>query len=219
MPRRLLVTGLAVAAGVLAYDRILRPRLERWGASAAEVAAELPGDDLVAEPAAQITRAVTVDAPPAAVWPWIVQLGADRAGFYSYDRLENLFGLGIHSADRIVDEWQDLTVGDVVYANRARTGGWQVVGCEPGVALNLQVVDPASGTVLSRDRGPGWEFLWTFALAPAPGDRTRLLVRERVAFGNPAMRVAMYPVGAVSFVMTRRMLRGIRDRAEAAVRG
>ena len=218
MTRRLLVTGLAVAAaGALAYERVLRPRQERWGATDAEVGAPLPGDDLVPEPAQQVTRAITIAAPPEAVWPWIVQLGADRAGFYSYDALENLFGLGIHSADRIVDEWKDLPLGEVVHATRAGTGGWLVVGCDPGVALHLQVCDVASGRALERDRAPGWEFLWTFALVPTDGG-TRLLVRERVAFGNPAIRAAMYPVGAVSFVMTRRMLLGIRARAEATTR-
>jgi hypothetical protein len=177
----------------------------------------LTGDDHVAEPATQLTRAITIDAPPAAVWPWIAQLGADRGGFYSYDRLENLFGLGIHSADHVVEEWQDVRVGDIVYASRSRTGGWLVVECRPGEALVLRVADVATRRPLGRDEKLGWEFLWTFALRGTDDGRTRLLVRERVAFTNPVTRILMAPVGLVSFVMTRRMLLGIRSRAEAAI--
>jgi hypothetical protein len=214
--RRLLVPGLAATAGVIAYERFGRSRQERWGATDDEVAAPLVGDEHVTEPAMQVTRAITIDAPPAAVWPWVAQLGADRGGFYSYDRLENLFGLGIHSADHVVEEWQDVHVGDIVYASRSRTGGWLVVECRPGEALVLQVADVASRRPLGRDEKLGWEFLWTFALVGTEDGRTRLLVRERVAFTNPVTRILMAPVGLVSFVMTRRMLLGIRSRAEAA---
>lgn len=215
MARRLVVATLAIAAGALAYQRFGAPRQQRWGATDDEVAMPLVGDEHVAEPAAQLTRAITIDAAPAEVWPWIAQLGADRGGFYSYDRLENLFGLGIHSADHVVEAWQDLHVGDIVYASRSRSGGWLVVECRPGEALALQVADVASRRPLSRDERLGWEFLWTFALVGTEDGRTRLLVRERTAFANPVTRLLMAPVGLVSFVMTRRMLLGIRSRAEA----
>ena len=160
-----------------------------------------------------MTRAVTIDASREEVWPWIVQMGADRGGFYTYDLLENLFGLGIHSADEIVDRWQDLQVGDVVHADRAGTGGWYVVDLRPNEALVLQVGDLAAGRPLRRDEKLRWEFLWTFAVRDAPGG-TRLLVRERVAFERAITRMLMAPVGLVSFVMTRGMLLGIRSRAE-----
>jgi hypothetical protein len=149
------------------------------------------------------------------VWPWIVQLGADRGGFYTYDRLENLFGLGIHSACDVVDEWQDLGVGHVVYADRARTGGWYVVELRPQEALVLQVGDLATGRPLRRDEKLRWEFQWTFALRDVSGGGTRLLVRERVAFDSAVTKALMAPVGVVSFVMTRGMLRGIKSRVEA----
>ena len=206
----------AVVASAVAYRRWIGPWQQRWGATDAECRAPLPGDDLVAEPVGQVTRAVTIDAPPEQVWPWVVQLGADRGGFYSYDWLENLFGLGIHSADRIVGEWQDLGVGDVVAADRDRTGGWVVAELRPGGALCLLVADAATGQPLRRDEGARWEFLWTFALRDAPGGTTRLLVRERTAFGTVLSRAAMAPLGPVSFVMSRRMLLGIKERAEAA---
>jgi hypothetical protein len=208
--------AVAIVGGglALAYERRLKPWQERWGATDEEVALTLPCDELVAEPAAQVTRAITIDAAREEVWPWIVQLGADRGGFYTYDRLENLFGLGIHSAERIVDEWQDLRVGDVVYANRARTGGWYVVDLRPHEALVLEVGDLTAGRPLRRDEGLRWQFRWTFALRDAAGG-TRLLVRERVAFDSAATRALMAPVGLVSFVMTRGMLLGIRSRVEA----
>src|SRR3954454_6872663 len=95
-------------------------------ATPAEQAMVLPGDHLVAEPATQVTRARTIDASPEAVWRWVAQIGADRGGFYSYDWLENLFRLGIHSADRVAPEWQTRDVGELVFANRAGTGGWYV---------------------------------------------------------------------------------------------
>jgi hypothetical protein len=199
----------------LAYRSWLKPWQQRWGATDEEVSAHLPGDDLLDEPASQITRAITIDAPREEVWPWIVQLGADRGGFYTYDRLENLFGLDIHSADHIVEQWQDLEVGDVVHADRARTGGWYVVDLRPDEALVLKVADLAAGRPLRRDEKVRWEFLWTFALRDSPGGGTRLLVRERVAFGSALTGVLMAPVDLVSFVMTRGMLLGIKSRVES----
>jgi hypothetical protein len=204
---------VAVGASALAYHRWLDPWQQRWGATDEEVALTLPGDELVEPPATQVTRAITIDASREEVWPWILQLGADRGGFYTYDRLEDLFGLGIHSADSIVDQWQDLGVGDVVYGDRARTGGWYVMEVRPLEALVLQVGDLAAGRPLRRDEGLRWEFSWTFALRGAPTGGTRLLVRERVAFGSALTRTLMAPLGPVSFVMTRGMLLGIRSRA------
>ena len=173
----------------------------------------LPGDEHLSDPADQVTRAITIDAPREAVWPWLVQMGADRGGFYTYDVLENLFGLGIHSVDEIVDEWQDLAVGDFVYGDRRRTGGWIVVDLRPNEGLVMLVADIDGRRPLRRDEQLGWEFLWNFALLDAPGGRTRLLIRERVAFESRRTRILMAPVGVISFVMTRGMLRGIADRA------
>lgn len=213
--RRALLGTTAVAVGAtVAYRQVLRPWQERWGASEDEVRRVLPGDDLVAEPASQVTRAITIDAEPGDVWPWIVQLGADRGGFYSYDWLENLFGLQVHSADRIVDDWQDLAVADVIAATRSGAGGWYVAVLRPPEVMVLQLADLKAGRAVRREDPAGWEFAWTFSLEPADGARTRLVVRERVAFRTTAVRVAMAPFGLVSFVMTRKMLLGIRNRVE-----
>ncbi|WP_034216581.1 hypothetical protein [Actinoplanes subtropicus] len=218
MRRGLMASAAVVAAAVVGYEGWAGPWQRHWGATEEERHVRLAGDEQVAEPATQVTRAITIQAPPAAVWPWIVQLGADRGGFYSYDWLENLFGLGIHSAAEVVEEWQRLAVGDVVHANRARSGGWYVVALQPGEALVLKVADLHAGCPLDRDEQLKWEFGWTFALRPAPSGGTRLLVRERTAFGSALTRAVMAPIGAVSFVMTRRMMLGIKARAEAAQR-
>ena len=213
MRRSFAVAGDSVMV-LAVYERFLRPWQERWGATDDEVTTTIPGDDLTAEPAFQHTRAITIEVPPEQVWPWLVQLGADRGAFYSYEWLENVFGLDIHNANEIVPAWQYLTVGDVVWADRARTGGWIVERIVPAEALVLKVADVGRRRAVRRDEGVGFEFQWTFALRPHQAGGTRLLVRERVGFGRPLIRWLMAPVGIVSFVMTRKMLLGIKERAE-----
>src|SRR5262245_16975700 len=115
--RPLLTVGAALAAATTAaaaYPLLLRRWCLTWGASAEEVGRELPGDDLLPVPDIVCTRAVTVDAPPSAIWPWLVQMGSGRGGAYTYDWIENLFGLGMHSADEILPEFQNLRLGDVL---------------------------------------------------------------------------------------------------------
>jgi hypothetical protein len=211
--RRSLVAVTAMVGTGLA-GRALGPWQRNWGATSEEAAAVLPGDELTAAPVAQCTRAITIGAPPEAVWPWLVQIGADRGGFYSYDWVENLFGLDIHNAESIVPEWQQLGVGDMVWANGARSGGWVVERMVPNELLVLKVADAATARAVSRSEGIGFEFQWTFALVPTSYGGTRLFIRERVAHGRRLTRWLMAPVGLVSFVMTRRMLGGIQQRAE-----
>src|SRR4029453_11915471 len=104
--------GLAATVGYLVYRKRLRDWHLHWGATPEEIEAELPGDELLAEPDVVSTRVVAIDAPRSAVWPWLVQMGPGRGGGYTYDWIENLFGLGMHSAVRIHPEWQHLEVGD-----------------------------------------------------------------------------------------------------------
>jgi len=150
------------------------------------------------------------------VWPWVVQLGADRAGFYSYDWLENLFGLGIHSAHQVVPAWQQRAVGDLVHANAAGTGGWYVMHVVPDQVLVLKMANVEAGQPAHREEQLRWEFLWTFAIKDLGDGTTRLLVRERIGLGNQATGILMAPVGFVSFLMTQKMMRGIKARAEGA---
>jgi len=165
-----------------------------------------PGDDLI--PAADVTstRGITIRRAPAAVWPWIAQLGQTRGGFYSYDWLENLVGCEIRNADRIVPEWQQPQVGDDVQL-------------APGVPLTIAIVDPGRALVL-RGGMPGRagaspiDFTWAFSLLDRPDGTTRLLVRERYGYRRWWACLVVPPTGLISAVMSRKMLLGIRDRAE-----
>ncbi len=194
------------AASVLESARALR----NWGSTGAERSMALPGDELVPAPADQTTRAVGVDAPAEVVWSWLVQIGQDRGGMYSYDRLENLLGLHIHSADRIREEWQHLAVGDRV---RLVPPGW--MGMKAGVSLPVALVDPPRSLVL-REQPPEfpWDAVWSFHVLEDGPQRVRLVSRGRSARRGPAARVAAAAMDPVTLVMTRRMLLGIRDRAE-----
>jgi hypothetical protein len=194
--------GGAAVAGVFA---VRRWQLQ-WGATSQEAGGSLPGDDIIADPDLTATRAITLDTPSGQVWPWIAQLGQARGGFYSYDFLENLVGCDIHSANRIMPGWQDVGPGDQI--RLAPKVALAVVTVEPGQSLVLR------GGVPMGNASPPYDFTWAFVLKGEPGGATRLLVRERYAFMRPWARVLVEPVEAVSFVMSQKMLRGIRDRAE-----
>jgi hypothetical protein len=210
--------GVATAAG---YAAVLRPRHLRWGATDDEVASDFPGDGLLPAPRLLTTRAVTIGAPVAAVWPWIVQLGADRGGLYSYDRLERLIGANMRNADRIVPEWQTLAVGDTVPLAPGGAMGLEVVELEPNRTLVLHArVDPsAPGRLLGPDdpTPPAWfDVCWSWRLTEIDDRTTRLAVRFSMDWDDRlaswvAWRVFTEPA---HFVMERKMLLGIRERAE-----
>jgi hypothetical protein len=182
-----------------------RAKLLGWGASDEEIAASLPGDDLIGDPNLSSTRAITVRRSPDIVWPWIAQIGQKRGGFYSYDFLENLVGCDIHSADRVVPEWQQIQVGDEVHL--APRVALKVVLVEPGHALVLQGSVPLASA-------PPYESTWAFVLCEAPDGTTRLLSRERYGYKRWWAPLIIEPTAFMSFVMSRKMLHGIRDRAE-----
>jgi hypothetical protein len=187
---------------------LVRRRLLNWGAGSEERVAHLPSDDLVTPADLAATRAISVRAPAAAVWPWIAQMGQNRGGLYSYDALENLLGCDMHSTDRIVEEWQDVRVGD-----RFRL--------HPDVALTVAHVQPGRALVvcgaipLGEAIAPPFDFSWAFVLTERNDGTTRLLVRERYRYTRRWAPLLVEPVQAISFVMTQKMLRGIRDRSEA----
>jgi hypothetical protein len=198
--------GAVLAAGleVATYPR-WRQWCLSWGATDQEVARTLPGDDLLAGPDIVSTRAVWIDAPAGDIWPWLVQMGPGRAGAYTYDRIENLFGLGMHSADRIPPQFQDLKVGDA-----------QRLG-KRGPVLRVSVLEPGRHLVLRSDDG---NWIWAFSLAPE-GTGTRLISRNRIAVpGAPRAVRALntYLMEPGSLVMERKMLLGIRQRAERLAR-
>jgi hypothetical protein len=210
-----LVTRAEWGVGVLALTYVftvlaMRPTLVRWGTTPAERVIRLPGDEVhPMEADYRIDHAITIHAPAAAVWPWLVQLGQDRGGFYSYSWLERAAGDDIRNADRIHPEWQSRAVGDTVFAAQAdyfggRFGhpGWRV-------------------TVLDPNRVIGLENWGTFVLRPIDSTTTRLIVRTRGPGGYSAAAFVFAPLNLfvfepAHFIMERAMLRGIRDRAESA---
>jgi len=168
----------AAATVAVVYAFLVRPRLMRWGASEEEVTGPYPGAELVPEGNRAATMAVTIGAPPDQVWPWLVQLGGDRGGWYSWDRLDNR---GRPSAREIHPEWQDLALGDYVkYATRnGPVNAWQVAALEPGRFLGLHGLSDLRGRPLDpqQPRPSAYtEGLWGFLLTELPGDRTRLVI-------------------------------------------
>jgi hypothetical protein len=201
--------SVAVGGAVAASVALVRARYLRWGATDEELGMALPGDELVPDADLTATRAITVHAGGDGVWPWIAQLGQGRGGFYSYDFLENLVGCDIHSADQIVPEWQSIDVGDEV--NLHPEVGLIAAVVEPGRALVLR-----GGVPMGRTPPP-YDSTWAFVLRDQADGTTRLLVRERYGYARRWARLLVEPTELISFVMSQRMLRGIKERAERAV--
>jgi hypothetical protein len=179
----------------------------------------MPGDELVPEAQMRSTRAITIDAPPDQVWPWLAQIGQGRGGFYSYDELENLLGCDIHSAHQLLPDCQPLEVGDIICL--AGTGGptYRVARREPPHRLVL-VAGAANPAAPETTRAGAGEFTatWQWLLKPIANDtQTRLVVRQRYRYRR-SQSILWHLVEPVDFVMERRMLHGIKSRAEAGRR-
>ncbi len=204
--------GMVQVAAMLLTAPLSRLWFNRWGATAEECKRALPGDDLVPTPRIASTRGITIQAPPVAVWPWLVQMGQGRSGLYSYDGLENLIGCDIHSADRIAPEFQSLEVGDPVLFGPAEKQfpGQVVLETQPERALVMCALNPAT-------REPETSATWVFVLEEQEGGATRLLVRSRNGYEpTAANHIVWHLVEPISFVMERKMLLGIKARAEQA---
>jgi len=184
-------------------------RRRNWGAWPQEEDALLPGDEFVAEPVERVTRAVTVRAGADRVWPWLAQLGAGRGGLYSYDWLENLFGLRIHSIDRIDPQLQTLAEGDrIVLVRPGYLGG-------PGYTLPVVRIVPGRALVLRQDPADTpWDSVWSFHLAPLGPDACRLISRGTTHVQRGPARLMAELLDPVTLMMTRKMLLGIKQRAE-----
>jgi hypothetical protein len=193
--RALLTTGVAV----FAYVKFMRPWVLNWGAGPEEVSRAMPGDELVRDVAVQTTRAITIEARPERIWPWLVQMGPrPRAGVYTYDFIERLLGIDIENADRLMPEHQHMAAGDSWPIGKRGTG-IVVRDVQPQRAIVLQWT-PALST-------------WTFGLYPE-GESTRLISRNRL----PGSGLGFWLIAAImepgSLVMERKMLLGIKERAE-----
>ena len=234
MRKRIAIVGAVIGttAGI-GIGRTIRT-WRTWGIDPLEAKKPLAGDELIPVPSAIETRSITIDAPPAAVWPWLAQMGFDRGGWYSYDQLD----MRGKSAAKILPEYQTIAVGDIVPTSP--TTGFVVRDVQPGRALVLfsdtalveSQTAAALGSVTASQRpvpaglAASGAFLgrtpqefaasWAFTLEPLDGGRTRLIERFRVRFDGaaPAFRLIGPIMGFGVFVMVRRQLLGIRDRAE-----
>jgi hypothetical protein len=189
----------AVSVGVAAvvYQSLVRRRVLTWGATAAEAAERLPGDELLSDADGVCTRAIGISAPARDVWPWLAQMGPDpRGGAYTYDWIENLLGLDMHSTDRVLPEFQDPQVGETI-----RLGENE---------MRLERVDPPE-VLAWRSQDGNW--VWTLVVAETEAG-TRLVSRNRFRLPSTAGRVGMLAMEPASLVMERKMLRGIKHRAE-----
>jgi hypothetical protein len=241
MFKRLFVVGAAIASAGAAFGFVkVRAQFRTWGIEPEEAAKELPGDEIVPNAEAVDTRGIDIAAPPKAVWPWLVQMGYGRAGWYSYDELD----MDRPSADRIVPELQELEIGDVLPTHPG--GGFVVRIVEPKKALVVyddralveaqaeaakaagESLETASGNVratgmyLDRSMPGDFQASWAFVLEPRPEGRTRLIERFRghMDFPPETTTPPFAPVIAGKallfglFVMVRRQMLGIRDRVE-----
>jgi hypothetical protein len=215
MTRAWMVTaGGAGLAAAIGYRYIVSPRLHTWGATPDEVHRPMPGDELVPNPMMSGTRAVTIAAPPEDIWPWLVQIGYGRAGFYSYKAIERLMGLtAISNADRVLSEFQQLTLGDVVPFG-------------PGAALPVVALRENRHLCFAMSEHLG-AVTWAFGLYPIDRDHTRLVSRNlgfmpdwtvSSILAHPSRWRTELPmklfINLGGFVMVRKMLLGIKQRAE-----
>jgi hypothetical protein len=195
--QKLFRAAAVFACASLLYRKLLRQPILTWGATAEEAEARLPGDELLANADGVATRAITIDAPASAVWPWIAQMGpSPRGGAYTYDWIENLLGLDMHSADTVLPEYQHPQVGE---------------GFGYGTnKMSYAIVEPER--VLATQSADG-NWVWSFILDER-GGRTRLISRNRFRLPRLRDRIGMIPMEPGSLVMERKMLYGIKQRAE-----
>lgn len=212
---RTLIAPVAAAAAV--YALAVRPRLLRWGASDDELRRPFPGGSVIPGGRRGATMAVTIDAPPSGVWPWLAQMGCDRAGWYSWDRLDNG---GVPSAERIHPEWQELSVGQRLASTPSGRAWFEVAALEPERFLGLRAaIDLRTGRPFdTTGPRPPWyvDALWAFQLDEWPGGRTRLVVS-----GYAAARPRFVQTIAdllfwepAHWLMQSRQLANLRRRAE-----
>jgi len=202
------VAGGGLIAINLALGPVLHRWRTRWNATRDEIKDRLPGDDIVKTPTWTYTHAITILAPRAAVWPWLVQIGQGRGGFFSYEILENLAGCNIHNVLELRSDLQQLRAGDRVRMHAS------------GFGPSVSILDPGRALVLG---GPpdahGSQATWGFYLLQTEDGVTRLIERGRHAVGKGLLArlgFGPYLIDPVGFVMSRKMLKTIKRLAEAA---
>jgi hypothetical protein len=201
--------------GLMAWHAIATPfigrRRLRWGTIGTEASDPLPGDDLVPSPKWSYTLGMGVAAPPEKVWPWVAQIGQSRGGFYSYQTLENMVGCRIANTDQVLAEHQRPAVGDGIYLHPTAP------------PMRIEVVEPPSSLVLFGSptevgSEESWGVsTWQFAIRPEPDGTSRLLTRGRYDHSpdwKSKLAFGRFPIEVISFVMSRKMMLGIKELAE-----
>jgi len=196
-------TLLVILTSAMLYWLLIRRWMSRWGATSSDLSRFMAGDSLLVDPTYSGTMAVSIDTPPDDIWPWLVQIGYQRGGLYSYDWLDRLFGyLDRPSATRILPEFQHLAVGNEIPLGH-------------GPSWPVAVVEPRRALVLDMRNLAGFDWVWQFGLYPADEKRTRLVSRSRVRTQTVWPRLFTYAIEPAGFLMTRRMLLGLKERAES----
>lgn len=195
------LTGLAALAVLLIAA--LMPWMDRWGATNAEIVTSFTGDELVPSPRITYTRAITIQASPEQIYPWIVQLGAEKGGMYSYSWFEtNILRCELINADRIHEEWQNLKVGDPMKMCPGTSGP---------PPYTIAIIEPNHAIVMGHKDQGEWVEVWQFLLVPQEDGTTRLVIRSR----NAAQGVLWDVIRPGEFIMMHGMMLGIKERAEA----
>jgi len=200
---KILGAGLLAATAWPAYLLTVRRWHARWGTTGSEVQAGMPGDGIVDQPWDITTRAVTIAAAPAQIWPWLAQMGYQRGGMYSYDWIDQFLGvLDGPSAGKVLPEFQNLQPGDEI--PMGNSPGWPVESVEPNRSLVLDI------------RQPGIHITWSFLLEPIDEEHSRLILRIRIRMRPLVHVVSAFPISDFGqFLMTRKLLLGVKQRAEA----
>lgn len=204
--RSVFIAAAAIVAFLALYIAFVRPWHTHWGATAAEISRAMPGDTLVSDPLEVTTRAITINARPAHIWPWLAQMGKGRGGLYSYDWLDRIFGvLDAPSSDTLIPRFQSIKPGDTIPVGGGP--GWPVAVAKPNELLLLDV------------HQAGAHVTWAFALEPISPTQTRLIMRVRSRLPRswrlPLLVAVLDPA---EFLMVRRQLIGLRERAEQLAR-
>ena len=201
----MIVPALILIAVLLgSYGLLLRPRMLDGDASPEERRAALPGDDLMPDATTVTTRAVTIGAPASAVWPWLVQMGQDRAGFYTHNWIERLLRSGIPDVHEVHPEWQELEPGDLIRTNRDMGGkpmGWPVLAVVPVRSIVVRSKSLPAGT-------------YAFVLQPIDDTSTRLLVRDRAAWRRREWIFKALVYEPLHAYMETGLLHGVKERVE-----
>jgi len=204
MKKLLKVAGFLVGIAILGVIAIvlLMPRMDRWGATQAEISGSFTGDELVPSPHITYTRAISINAKPEEIYPWIVQLGAEKGGMYSYSWFEtNILQCELINADRIHEEWQNLKVGDPMKMCPGTSGP---------PPYEIAILKPNQSIIMGHKENGAWVEVWQFNIIPEKNGTTRLVIRSR----NAAQGWFWDLIRPGEFVMMRSMMWGIKERAE-----